>query len=284
MEIVNKNGYYYLKHSYRKNNKIVTKEKYLGKVIPENIEKLKKELQSESKKLVYEKIRRIRNNYKKEWNKYPHSVKRELLINLSVNFTYNTNAIEGSPITKEETEDIIKRKIAPNRSLDDIKETINHSKIFLDMLNEKKELSLQLILKWHKGIFLESKPDIAGKLRDYNVKVGEYRCPDWQDVKNFTDKFLNWYNKNKYKEHPVELAALMHYKLVKIHPFGDGNGRIARVITNFILHKYKYPLIIIDYKNRRSYYKALKKADSKGEYEFIKYFIRRYLSDYKRYL
>ena len=282
MEIVNKEGYYYLKHSYRKGKKVVTKEKYIGKNIPPNIEKIKYDFLRETKKELYEKLSRIKNKYKKEWRRYPASVKKELLIDFSVNFTYNTNAIEGSTITKEETEDLIKRKIAPNKPIRDVQETIRHSKTFLQMLNEKKDLNLMLILKWHKEIFQESKPDIAGKLRDYNVKVGDYRCPDWQDVKGLMKGFFKWRNENKNKEHPVELAAMAHCKFVKIHPFGDGNGRIARLITNFILNRHRFPLIVIEYKNRKSYYKALRKAD-KEEYEFVKYFIRRYLGIYKKY-
>lgn len=283
MEIINKNGYYYLKHSYRKGKEVVTKEKYIGKNIPVDIEKIKYEFLKESKKELYEKLGRIRKNYKRKWREYPASVKKELLVDFSVNFTYNTNAIEGSTITKEETEDLIKRKIAPNKPLRDVQETIAHSKTFLQILNEKKDLNLTLVLKWHREIFDESKPDIAGKLRDYNVRVGDYRCPDWQDVKNLMKDFFEWYNENKNKEHPVELAAIAHYKFVKIHPFGDGNGRIARLIANFILNKHRFPLIVVEYKNRKSYYRALRKAD-KEEYEFTKYFIRRYLSVYKEYL
>ncbi|MBW2983885.1 Fic family protein [Candidatus Woesearchaeota archaeon] len=283
MEIIKKRNYYYLKHSYRRGKRVVTKEKYLGSDIPKNIEKIKDDFLRETKKELYEKLARIKNSFKKTWKKYPDSVKKELLVDFSVNFTYNTNAIEGSTVTKEETEDIIKRKISPNKSIRDIQETIRHSRVFLEMLNEKKDLTLSLLLKWHKEIFQESKSDIAGRLRDYNVRVGDYRCPDWQDVKNLIRDFFIWYNKNKAKEHPVELAAMAHYKFVKIHPFGDGNGRIARLIANFVLNKHRFPLIVVEYKDRKSYYRALRKAD-KEEYEFTKYFVRRYLSMYKDYL
>ena len=283
MEIIKKRSYYYLKHSYRKGKRVVTKEKYLGSNIPKDIEKIKDDFLRETKKELYEKLMRIKNSFKKEWRKYPASVRKELLIDFSVNFTYNTNAIEGSTVTKEETEDIIKRKISPNKPIRDVQETIRHSRAFLEMLNEKKDLTLSLLLKWHKEIFQESKQDIAGSLRDYNVRVGDYRCPDWQDVKSLMKDFFRWYKENKKKEHPVELAAMAHYKFVKIHPFGDGNGRIARLIANFVLNKHRFPLIVVEYKNRKSYYRALKKAN-KEEYEFTKYFVRRYLSTYKNYL
>lgn len=284
MEIIKKKNYYYLKHSYRKGKKVITKEIYLGKDVPKNIEQIKKQFLMDIKKELYDKLNRIKNNYSKEWKKYPVSVKKELMIDFSVNFTYNTNAIEGSTINRDETEDIIKLKISPNKPLRDVQETINHSKTFLKMLNEKKDLSLSLLLKWHNDIFSDSKPDIAGKIRDYHVKVGDYICPDWQDIKKLMKDFFDWYHKNKDKEHPVELAAVAHYKFVKIHPFGDGNGRITRLITNFILHKKGFPLMVIEYKNRKSYYRALRKSDKEGEIVFARYFVRRFLTRYKRYL
>jgi Fic family protein len=71
---------------------------------------------------------------------------------------------------------------------------------------------------------------------------------------------------------------------VKIHPFGDGNGRIARMITNFILHKKGFPLMVIEYKNRKSYYRALRKSGKEGETIFVRYFTRRYLAKYRKYL
>ena len=284
MGIIKRKNYYYLKHSYRKGKKVITAERYLGKEIPKNIEKIKAEFLKNIKKYLYGKLNKIKNNYRKEWEKYPNSIKKELLIDFSVNFTYNTNAIEGSTINRKETEDLIKRKISPNKPLGDVQETINHSKTFLKMLNEKKNISMSMLLEWHKEVFKDSKPDIAGKIRDYHVRVGDYICPDWQDLKKLMKEFFEWYNKNKDKEHPVELAALAHYKFVKIHPFGDGNGRITRLITNFILHKKRFPLMVIEYKNRKSYYKALRKSDKEGKTIFVRYFARRYIARYKKYL
>ena len=80
------------------------------------------------------------------------------------------------------------------------------------------------------------------------------------------------------KIHPVELAARAHYRFEKIHPFGDGNGRIGRLIINYILWYNGYPMIIIENKRRRQYYKALQK-DEEG---FLNYFLRRYLTVHKK--
>ena len=279
MNIVKNKGYYYLAHSFRKEGEVTHREKYLGKEIPKNIEEIKEKFMRECMEDVIKKLKSIKNNFRKEWKRYPNSIKKEMLIDLSISFTYNTNAIEGSTITLEETEEIIKNKIAPNKPLRDVQETINHSKVFFKTLNEKKELSSSLIMQWHEEIFRDTKADIAGKLRDYIVKVGSYVAPDWQDLNKLMREFIEWYNKNKGAMNTVELAARAHYKFEKIHPFGDGNGRVGRLIIAYILKRNKYPLLIIEYKRRNAYYHAL----GKPENDFINFFLRRYIGAHKKY-
>ena len=80
--------------------------------------------------------------------------------------------------------------------------------------------------------------------------------------------------------HPIELAGRMHYRFEKIHPFGDGNGRIGRLLMNSILWKSGYPMLIIEYKKRKAYYKALEK-DEGG---FLQYFIRTYVKVHKKHI
>jgi Fic family protein len=90
--------------------------------------------------------------------------------------------------------------------------------------------------------------------------------------------FFTWYNVNKKKLNPVELAALVHLKFVTIHPFGDGNGRSTRLMMNHVLNTYDYPLMDIDYTDRRSYYTALEKSQRKGDdLPFLQWFMKRYL-------
>jgi Fic family protein len=176
----------------------------------------------------------------------------------------------------EETRELIVDKTAPNKSLKDIRETEAHFKIFLEMLKKPGNISKDLLLKWHKEMFWESKRDIAGRFRDFMVRVGSYIAPDWQDVENLMKEFIKFVHQSKFS--PVELAARAHYRFEKIHPFGDGNGRIGRLIMNYILWHNGYPMIIIEYAGRRSYYKALQR----NEDGFMNYFIRRYLAIHKK--
>lgn len=272
-------GFYYLKHSFRKNGKVITREKYLGKEIPANIEEIKRGFSEESERSLYNELEKIKNDFQDEWKRIPESVRNKHLEEISIAFTYNTNAIEGSTITLEETREIIHDKIAPNKPLRDIKETEAHSKVFLDMLSKKERISNEVLLKWHYSIFCESKPDIAGKYRDYLVRIADHLAPDWQDVKILMKKLFEFINENKEdKINPIILAARAHYKFVKIHPFGDGNGRIGRLIMNKILWDSGYPMVIIEKKKKSSYYKALRKDED----DFVKYFIRKYIAIHKR--
>lgn len=272
--------YFYLQHSLRKGSKVVTREKYLGTEIPGNINEITSAFKGKIQEEVNKNLEAIKNQFQAEWARIPKSAKEKELEEISIAFTYNTNAIEGSTITLEETREIIHDKISPNKPLRDVRETEAHSKTFLQMLKKDKKITKELLLRWHKEIFGETKPDIAGKFRDYLVRVGPHLAPDWQDVKNLMKGFIEFINKNK-NMNPVELSARSHYRFEKIHPFGDGNGRIGRLLMNFILWHNKYPMLTIEYKKRRFYYRAFQKDED----NFVSYFIRRYLAVHKkRYL
>lgn len=277
-----KKQYYYLQHSFRKGEKVITKEKYLGAEIPKDIEKIEKEFETEAQSDLFDKLEKIKKHFQEEWKKIPESAKEKEKEEISIAFTYNTNAIEGSTITLKDAREIIHDKISPNKPLREVEETETHSKVFLNMLEKNDEITNDLLLEWHEKIFGMTKSDIAGKFRDYFVRVGSYLAPDWQDVKNLMKElviFLN--NAKKERMNPVEIAGRAHYKFERIHPFGDGNGRIGRLLMNHILWHNGYPMLIIEYKKRRSYYASL----NKGEDGFLQYFIKRYLAVHKkRYL
>ena len=109
MKVVKHNSYYHLGHSFRHEGRVIYKEKYLGKELPKNLEEIKEIFLRECmQEGIFKKLRLIQKNFSKEWKKYPESIKKEILIDLSISFTYNTNAIEGSTLTLEET-----RGVAP---------------------------------------------------------------------------------------------------------------------------------------------------------------------------
>ncbi|HML02828.1 MAG TPA: Fic family protein [Candidatus Bathyarchaeia archaeon] len=270
--------YFYLQHSFRKDGKVVTKELYLGKEIPSNVEELKGRLAHRAHEVLYEKLEEIRSDFQKEWRRIPRSAKEKELHEIAIAFTYNTNAIEGSTITLEEARLILEDKVAPSKPIRDIRETESHAAVFLQMLRTNENLSNKLLLKWHGDIFRETKPDIAGQYRTFPVRVGPYIAPDWQKVKKLMSQLVAFMNESNLN--PVEVAARAHYMFEKTHPFGDGNGRVGRLLMNYALWRKGYPMLIIEYKKRKSYYKALERTEE----GFANYFIRRYISVHQKRL
>ena len=281
--------YYYLEHSVRENGKVRPKITYLGRKVPKDIEKIKKKfLDDISKKTWQADAEKIRRNFSQNQRAMPKSVKEKELESFTINFTYDTQRIEGSTLTRKETADLLERGIAPkNKPMRDAQEAQAHRDLFLKILKSKKELSLHEITNWHWDLFNKTKSDIAGKIRKYQVAIrgSKFMPPTPVEVNPMLTEFFQWYNKNKNKLHPIELAALAHLKFVTIHPFGDGNGRISRLIMNFILDKKKYPMYDIPYEGRNSYYNALERSQVKKEERvFLQWFVKRYIKDYKRYL
>lgn len=288
-KLIGKQTYYYLEHTFRHKGKIRKKEKYLGKKIPENVEEVKKDFLLEIyKERWYPLFDRIKRNYYKELSSMPKTAKEKEIKNFSITFTYDTNRIEGSKLTLRETADLLEKGVTPKaKPLDDIKEAEAHEKVFYDILDYKRDLSLQIILYWHKKLFENTKSDIAGKIRQHQVAIsGSMFIPPFPaEIYPLLSEFFSGYDKNKSELHPVELAALAHLRFVTIHPFSDGNGRISRLIMNFVLHKQKFPLLNVPYEKRTSYYNALERAQIKKQDSiFVQWFFKRYIKEYKRYL
>ncbi len=283
------NTYYYLEHSYRENGKVNKKVKYLGKKIPKNIEQFKEELLIELyQNLWFKKFNQIKENFTKEKNKIPKSLEKKELENFTIRFTYNTNKIEGSTLTLRETALLLEKGITPSRRpIEDVKETEKHKQVFYEMLSYNKEITLSTLLQWHKKLFEETKKDQAGIIRDHTVEISgsKYIPPYPIELDFLLTEFFDWYKKNRNKLHPVYLAALVHLKFVTIHPFGDGNGRISRLFMSYVLNKHGYPMMVIDYIDRNSYYNSLERSQlAKDETIFTQWFFKRYIKEFKKYL
>lgn len=280
--------YYYLEHSIRKGKRVQKKEKYLGRKIPSDIEGIKKEFVDEIKAKWYVEIDKIKQNFFKEQKTMPKSIKEKQMQNFATRFTYDTQKIEGSTLTMRETADLLEKGIAPkNKPMRDVQEAEAHRDLFYEILKFKKELTLHVILDWHWNLFNKTKPDIAGKIRKYQVRIGgsKFMPPSPVEVYPMLTEFFKWYRMNKDKLHPIEFAALAHLRFVTVHPFGDGNGRITRLVMNFALNRKKYPMFDISYEGRNSYYNALERSQvKKDEKIFLQWFVKRYIKEYKRYL
>lgn len=281
--------YYYLGHTTKICGKVEKREKYLGVEIPKNIEQIKAEFFNEIFGGEYfGQLNRIKKNFSREYRLMPKVAKEKYLKNFIVKFTYNTNRIEGSTLTLRETANLLEEGITPkNKPVKDVKEAEAHSKVFFEMLGYEKDLNLRIVLRWHKLLFENTEPEIAGGVRRHRVTISGsmVELPLPVELDFLLRDFFRWYNKARKKSHPVELAALVHLKFVSIHPFSDGNGRISRLMMNFVLQRKGYPMLDIAYKNRNGYYTALERSQlKKMDYIFVRYILKRYLKEYRMYL
>jgi len=280
--------YFYLQHTLRTSKGVETRERYLGARLPANINEVKRDFLTEIyKERWYPLLDVIRSDYSKEQRMMPRSALQKQVRSFSVKFTYDTNRIEGSRLTYRETADLLERGMSPRaKPIEDIKEAEAHDKVFHEVLGYEKDLSLQVVLFWHKRLFMGTKPDIAGKIRTHQVAISGSRFmpPSPVEVQPLLREFFRWYDRSRSSLHPVELAAAVHLRFVTVHPFADGNGRISRLLMNFVLQKHGFPLLNIPYEDRRSYYNALERSQiKKVDSIFIQWFFKRYLKEHSAY-
>lgn len=187
---------------------------------------------------------------------------KELTISELPEMVYNSNAIENSTLTLEDTEDILIRdQIHTDHEIREIYEAKNLANAIEYLMdNPEKEISLDLILKLHKILLSNIRDEIAGRFRSGNewVRVGTHIGANPEFVNGFMHELVKKYNSSTNNEYFLDKIAYFHAEFENIHPFGDGNGRIGRLLTNEQLDMLRLPPIIIPNKSKFDmYYPAL---------------------------
>lgn len=269
----NKRKYYYRVKSVKLNGKVSKERVYLGVNLTKG--KLsKKEKEADEKLNIFDIIltkdeEKFLKQIKRDFSKEPkanYENRYEVFCSL---FTHDSTGIEGNTLTFSETSYLLFKGIVPSaKSLREIHEILNHKKAFDYILNYKKDLTKEFILKLHYLVIAntlrEELISQSGKYRTVQVFIGKSVPPKPHEVPNQMTSLLRWYSVNKKKLHPLVLASYFHTEFEKIHPFVDGNGRVGRLLMNFILHKNKYPMINIPQKKKFKYYEVLQNAQYKN--------------------
>ncbi|CAG7646919.1 hypothetical protein PAESOLCIP111_05272 [Paenibacillus solanacearum] len=185
-----------------------------------------------------------------------------------VEWTYNSNAIEGNTLSLLETKLVLEEGLTiGGKKLREHFEVINHSEAISyvqDLVRRDVELSEFAIKSIHQLVLKNIDDDNAGRYRTINVMISgsQHTPPHFTVVSERMEQLVKWYHDRKDELHPVELAAAFHFRFVYIHPFTDGNGRTARLLMNLILMKYGYPPAIVKAASdtRLKYYEALETA------------------------
>jgi len=194
---------------------------------------------------------------------------------LIVEWTYNSNAIEGNTLTMSETKVVLEGMTIGGKSVVEHLEAINHREaiLFIENLAIDESLTEWNLKSIHSLILKGIDNKNAGKYRNENVVISgaKHIPPKHFDLDYLMQKLINEYNHNWQDFHPVTRAVLLHGEFVKIHPFVDGNGRTARLLMNFELMRNGYTPIIIKSEQRASYYDALDIAHTSMNYgSFLK--------------
>ena len=191
---------------------------------------------------------------------------------LSVEWTYNSNGIEGNTLSLRETQMVLQEGITvKGKSLREHFETHNHDKAIdylFSIINDDYKLRSIDILSLHGLVLRSIEEDFAGRIRNGGVRItgANFTPPNANKVSDLLDELIDFVNTNPQQLNDIELATVFHHKLVWIHPFFDGNGRTVRLAMNLLLMRSGFPPAIILKNDRIKYYKALNQANG-GNYQ-----------------
>ena len=226
---------------------------------------------------------------------YDASMNEALQERLRIEWTYNSNAIEGNTLTFGETAFFLREGLTcEGKPLKDYLEARNHSEsidVLMEVIKQERRLTESLIKELHallmKGIEFTYAKGADGKMIKKPLNPGMYKTrpnhvltlsgkihkyTDPIHVKDEMESLLKWYHSSK-DLHPVEKASVFHYRFAAIHPFDDGNGRMARILMNLILIQDGYLPCIVKNKHRKKYLESLEFADKTGDHDSFSEFI-----------
>lgn len=173
---------------------------------------------------------------------------------------YNSNAIEGNTLTLGETRLVIEDGLTiGGKTTREMHEAEGLARAIDALIAGKLVVSEDTILMFHRLIMQGIDDENAGKYRKIQVYISgdDHRPPRASEVAGLMQELMIWYKKSEKILHPTLLASEFHYRFVKIHPFVDGNGRTARLLSNLILMSHGYPMIIVPIVRRADYISSL---------------------------
>lgn len=190
---------------------------------------------------------------------------------LTVEWTYNSNSIEGNTLSLRETQMVLQEGITiKGKSLREHFEAKNHERAvnyLYKLIETNEEFSFKEVLSLHALVMNSIEEEFAGRIRNGGVRISgaNFVPPNALKVSGLVDELMLFVKKNPLNLNTLELATVFHHRFVWIHPFFDGNGRTVRLVMNLLLMKAGFPPAIILTIDRKKYYTALNSAN-KGNY------------------
>ena len=228
----------------------------------------------EDMNLKYKEIRKSLD--KKDWK----DIKKRFV----ANFVFESNALEGNSLTlRNFTEIIFENKSISSVDLRETYDAKNSYTVFSKLFSSRIEINEKLILNLHKQI-MKNIDHRVGYKKVPNIILGRnIKLTKPENVSQEIKSLIKWYKENKEKIYPLELAFKFHHRFELIHPFADGNGRVGRMLLNYILIKNGYYPIIIRKNQRNKYLKALEAADHEKWLPLTRFAIEKMKETYRKF-
>lgn len=267
--------YYYRVRSVRKGGKVGKERVYLGADLAKR-ELAKREREADRElgvlgALLTKEEEAFLRGVRKAFLAEPRATSENRYETFVSLFTFDSNAIEGNTLTLDETSRLLFDGLVPARSLREVNEALNHKRAFDHLLAYRGDITKRLICRLHEIVVKDTLPkelsSQVGRYREMQVYIRgvEWIPPKPDAVPKDMKALLEWYAKNKKKLNPVVTAAYFHTAFELVHPFVDGNGRVGRLLLNFILRKNGYPMINLPNRRKRDYYAALHSGQVAGD-------------------
>ena len=210
------------------------------------------------------KLELMKVEYKEIMKSFTKKQIKDILDRFTVNFTYESNAIEGNSLTLKDVTLILGENIVPkDKDLREVYETRNTREAVELLFNGKIKINIKEIIQLQEIIVKDTGVSLGFKKLPNYIVMRNLKTTPPEKVEEEINKLIQWYDHNKEKIHPLRLASEFHARFEAIHPFEDGNGRTGRILLNAILLEKGYPPIIIRKTARVAYFSALEAFDNK---------------------
>lgn len=230
------------------------------------------------------KMESMRVGYRLLLKKLSKADLKDIFDRFTVNFTYDSNAIEGNSLTLKDVSVVIFEKTAiKGKELREIYETRNTRQVVDMLLKKKFDVTHADIIRMHKMLMRDIDERIGYKTLPNFIMGRRVKTTPPEKVWEGMENMIGMYNRSLGSLHPLEIAAIVHGRFERIHPFPDGNGRVGRLLMNTILVNNGYPPLIIRKTQRESYINALAAFDNGYEDKLKRFLLEKYKDTFRRF-
>ncbi|MDO8459791.1 MAG: Fic family protein [Nanoarchaeota archaeon] len=230
------------------------------------------------------KLESIKIEYRKIIKSFTKNQIKDILDRFTVNFTYESNAIEGNSLTLKDVTLILGENVVPkNKDLREVYETRNTREAHELLFKDRVKINIKDIFRVHSILVKDTGVQLGFKKLPNYLLMRNLKTTPPEKVEKEMKELISWYESNKDKIHPLRLAAEFHARFERIHPFDDGNGRTGRILLNAILLEHNYPPLIIRKTSRIAYFSSLEAFDNGHKAKLERFFLDKIKDTFEKF-